>query len=88
MKNSLFIDFDSEREDKIKISKSEEMFKKFEDTGSSKQMVIDDLTTVCNALGTLIQVAHENNIADKAESAKLCIEYLTETFINKLSNNE
>ena len=83
MKNSLFIDFDSEREDKIKISKSEEMLKDMEVNNSTKQMVLDDLTTVCNALGTLIQVAHENNIADRGNSAKVCIDYLTDTFINK-----
>ena len=83
MKNSLFIDFDSEREDKIKISKSEEVLKNMEVDSATKQMVIDDLTTVCNALGTLIQVAHENNIADRFNSAKVCIDYLTETFINK-----
>lgn len=86
MKNSLFIDFDSEREDKIKISKSEEMLKDMEVNDSTKQMVLDDLTTVCNALGTLIQVAHENNIADRINSAKVCVDYLTETFINKKEN--
>lgn len=86
MKNSLFIDFDSEREDRIKISKSEDILKKIETDGSTKQMVVDDLTTVCNALGALIQVAHDNNIANKTDSVKVCIDYLTDTFLNKDDN--
>jgi hypothetical protein len=86
MKNSLFIDFDSEREDKVRITKPEDMVKAIQDNEGEKQMVIDDLTTCINALGTLIHVAHINDIADKEASSKLCIDYLNETFINKKDN--
>lgn len=86
MKNSIFIDFDSEREDKVRITKPEEMVKSIQDSNSERQMVVDDLTTCVNALGTLIHIAHVNDIADKEASANLCIEYLTETFINNKGN--
>lgn len=82
MKNSIFIDFDSEREDKVRITKPEEMVKTIQDNNSEKQMVLDDLTTCINALGTLIHIAHVNDIADKEASANLCIDYLTQTFVN------
>ena len=86
MKNSIFIDFDSERDDKVRITKPEEMVKSIQDSNSERQMVVDDLTTCVNALGTLIHIAHVNDIADKEASANLCIEYLTETFINNKGN--
>lgn len=86
MKNSIFIDFDSEREDKVKITKPEEMVKNIQDNNNERQMVVDDLTTCINALGTLIHIAHINDIADKAASAKLCIDYLNETFVNVKDN--
>ena len=86
MKNSIFIDFDSEREDKIRITKPEDMVKAIQDGNGEKQMVIDDLTTCINALGTLIHIAHTNDIADKTASANLCIDYLNETFVNVKDN--
>ena len=88
MKNSLFIDFDSEREDRIKITKPEEMVKEIQNSDSERQMVIDDMTTCVNALGTLIQIAHDNDIADRIASAQLCVDYLNETFINNKKDNE
>lgn len=83
MKNVLFIDFDSDRKDSVRISKSDDAIKKLEDEKESRQMIVDDLTTVCNALGALIHVAHENGIADKKDSVKVCVDYLMDTFINK-----
>lgn len=86
MKNSIFIDFDSEREDKVRITKPEDMVKSIQENNNEKQMVLDDLTTCINALGTLIHIAHVNDIADKTASANLCIDYLTQTFVNNNDN--
>lgn len=88
MKNSIFIDFDSERKDKVKITKPEEMVKEIQDANNERQMVVDDMTTCVNALGTLIQIAHDNNIVDKVASAQLCVDYLNETFILIKTDNE
>ena len=88
MKNSLFIDFDSEREDRVKITKPEEMVKLIQNSENERQMVIDDMTSCVNALGTLIQIAHDNNIADRKASAQLCVDYLNETFINTVISND
>jgi len=83
MKNSLYIDFDSEREDKIKITKPQKMVEDIMSNGKERQMIVDDLTTCMNALGTLIQAANDNNIVEATKSAQICVEYLTENFINQ-----
>ena len=83
MKNSLFIDFDSEREDKVKITKPKAVVEEIMKNNLEKQMIVDDLTTCMNALGTLIQAANDNNIVESNKSAQICVEYLTENFMKQ-----
>jgi hypothetical protein len=83
MKNTLMIDLDSERKDPIRITKPEEVLEEIKDEDKAKKMVLDDLTTVCNALGALIQVAEDSGYFSGEQSAKMCIEYLEDNFINK-----
>lgn len=83
MKNSLYIDFDSDRNDKVKITKPKTIVDDIMKNGQERQMVVDDITTCMNALGTLIQAANDNNILEGNKSAQICIEYLTENFIKE-----
>jgi hypothetical protein len=83
MKNSLYIDFDSEREDKVKITKPKTVVEEIMKNKQERQMIVDDLTTCMNALGTLIQAANDNNIVESNKSAQICVEYLTENFIKQ-----
>jgi len=83
MKNSLFIDFDSERDDKVKITKPKNVVEEIMKNNQERQMIVDDLTTCMNALGTLIQAANDNNIVEANKSAQICVEYLTENFIKQ-----
>lgn len=84
MKNSLLIDLDTDRaEEPIKITKPENLVANIEDSEAARKMVLDDMTTVCNALGTLIKVANDSNYFDAKKSAQMCIDYLTENFLTE-----
>ncbi len=83
MKNSLLIDLDTEREDPIRITKTEDTVNKVNDEESAKKMVLEDMTTLCNALGTLIQLANDSGYIDSNVSAKMCVNYLNDNFLEK-----
>jgi hypothetical protein len=83
MKNSLLIDLDTEREDPIRITKTEDTVNKVNDEESAKKMVLEDMTTLCNALGTLIQLANDSGYVDSKVSAKMCVNYLNDNFLEK-----
>ncbi len=83
MKNSLLIDLDTEREDPIRITKTEDTVSKVNDEESAKKMVLEDMTTLCNALGTLIQLANDSGYFDSELSAKMCVNYLNDNFLEK-----
>jgi hypothetical protein len=76
------IDLDTEREDPIRITKPENLVETITDDDTAKKMVLDDMTTVCNALGTLIQLANDSGYFDGDKAANMCIDYLNENFIN------
>lgn len=80
MKNKLMIDMDTDREDVIRISKPEDVVETVDDPSKAKQMVLEDLTTVCNALGTLIHLSDSNNYMDATTATKMCIQFLQENF--------
>ena len=81
------IDMDSEREDPIRITKPENIVETITDENSAKEMVLNDLTTVCNALGTLIKVGEDSNYFSGEKSAQMCIDYLTDNFL-EVNNDE
>ena len=45
-------------------------------------MVMDDMVTICNGLGTLIKLGEDNNYFSSEETAKMCVKYLLDNFIN------
>lgn len=87
MKNILLIDLDTERENPIEITKPEDMVSEISDEESAKKMILDDMTTVCNAMGTLIQLGDDNGYFSSEKSAKMCIKYLEENFLNNENTN-
>ena len=80
MKNTLIIDMDTDREDVIRLSKPESIAEEVDNSETARLMVLDDLTTVCNALGTLIHLAHTNGYMDSKTASKMCVDFLTENF--------
>ena len=83
MKNSLLVDLDTDREDPIRITKTEDVVNKINDEESAKKMVLEDMTTLCNALGTLIQLSSDSGYFDSELSANMCINYLSDNFLPK-----
>lgn len=86
MKNKLIIDVDTEREGSpVMISKPDDF--NIEEISSSiegiKKMIMDDMVTICNGLGTLIKLGEDNNYFSSEETAKMCVKYLEDNFINK-----
>jgi len=77
------IDMDSDREDPIRISKPEDLVETIKDEQTAKKMVLDDMTTICNALGTLIQLAEDSKYFEAKKSARMCIDYLHDNFIGE-----
>lgn len=86
MKNSLLIDMDTDRDEVIKLSKSQDLAESIQDEESARQMVLNDLTTVCNALGTLIQLAHDKNYMSADKSSNMCINFLRDNFSNTVDS--
>tara|TARA_R110000772_G_scaffold143993_1_gene253528 strand:+ start:89 stop:340 length:252 start_codon:yes stop_codon:yes gene_type:complete len=83
MKNIILIDLDSDRDEVIKITKPENMVESISDEVGAKKMILEDITTVCQALGTLIKVGEDSKYFDGKKSAQLCIDFLNENFIKK-----
>lgn len=83
MKNSILIDLDTEREDSIRLTKPEDLAEKIKNENDAKSMVMEDLTTVCNALGTLIKMGDDSNFFDSKVVAEMCVNYLKENFLQK-----
>lgn len=83
MKNIIMVDLDTDREQQVKITKPEGMVENLNDTKSAKDMVIADISTLCNGLGTLIQVGGENGYFKAEDLASLCVKYLNDNFLNE-----
>lgn len=82
------VDLDSDREQQVKISKPENMVENIGDAKSAKEMIIADITTLCNGLGTLIQLGDDNNHFRGEDFANLCIKYLSDNFLDIESDEE
>ncbi len=83
MKNIIMVDLDTEREQKIKITKPDNIVKEISDEKTAKEMVVKDISTLCNGIGALIQVGEDNGYFEAEKLSNLCIKYLTDNFIKK-----
>tara|TARA_R110001632_G_scaffold211149_2_gene336529 strand:- start:100 stop:393 length:294 start_codon:yes stop_codon:yes gene_type:complete len=83
MKNKVLIDMDTDRKDVIRLSKPEDELKDIlEDKDTAKKMLFDDLTTICNGLGSLIKYGEDNKHFESGKVAELCVKFLEDNFIN------
>jgi hypothetical protein len=88
MKNKLIIDVDTESPDRtnnpVIISKPSDF--NIEEVSSTKDgikgMIMDDMVSICNGLGTLIKLGEDNDYFSSDETAKMCVKYLEDNFIN------
>jgi hypothetical protein len=87
MKNSIFIDVDSDRDQPIIIGKPDEI-KAPENAEEAAVMIISDISCVCEALCTLIHMADQNNYGKKAELVAASIKYLNDLLIDTPTDNE
>jgi hypothetical protein len=81
MKNTIYIDVDSEREQQIIIGKGPENEPPANKEEAAK-MIVNDISCVCEALCTLIHVADQNLYAKKSELITESIKQLTKMLID------
>jgi hypothetical protein len=82
MKNTIYIDVDTEREQHILIGKGPEN-EPPANKGEAAKMIVNDIACVCEALCTLIQVADQNDYAKKDELITESIKQLTKMLVQE-----
>ncbi len=82
MKNTLFIDLDTEREQKILIGKPDDFTPPTTPQDAAK-MINTDIACICEALCSLIHIADQNGYAKKEEMVTTSVKYLNDLLINK-----
>ena len=87
MKNIILINVDTERDQQIIIGKPEEI-QKPQNREEAGIMITEDLTCVCEALCTLINMAADNGYADKKDLIDISIKRLTELAVNLTKEEE
>ncbi len=75
MKNIIFVDIDTEREQQVQIGKPAEIAPPA-NPEEAKAMINTDITCLCEALCTLIHMADQNAYGKKEELVKTSIGYL------------
>ena len=75
MKNSILIDIDTERDQPILIGKGQEN-EPPTTRDEAKEMILTDISCLCEALITLIHVADQNEYAHKEDMVNKAIEQL------------
>jgi len=86
MKNTIYIDVDTEREQQILIGKGPENEPPANKEEAAK-MIVNDIACVCEALCTLIHVAEQNDYAKKDELITESIKQLTKMLIEEPKKN-
>ncbi len=86
MKNAIYIDIDTERDQPVLIGKPPEI-KQPETPDEASKLVITDISCVCEALCTLIHMADQNGYAAKKDLVEASIKHLNELlqFPSKIS---
>lgn len=88
MKNIIMVDLDTDREQQVKISKPDNMVSDLSDKNTAKEMVLADITTLCNAIGTLMQVGESEGYFEAKDLAGLTVKYFNDNFITNISDEE
>ena len=74
MKNKLTIIVDSDKEESIQIGKDTTEAPKTDD--GKRQMILTDIACCCEAICTMILIAHNLGLKDKDQELHTCIEHL------------
>ena len=77
MKNTLFIDLDTDREQKVLIGKPEGFPQPTTPVEAAK-MINTDIACICEALCSLIHIADQNGYSKKEEMVSTSIKYLND----------
>ena len=79
MKNIITIDYDSERENSIKIAKPEDQKVADDNKEAYNDMIMDDMSTLSKGLATLIKAAEEEGIMDRGKALENCVDIIKNT---------
>ena len=77
MKNTIYIDIDTERDEPILIGKPEGV-KPPETQEEAHNMIVNDIASVCEALCRLIDMAEQNGYTEKGKLVEASIKVLSE----------
>ncbi len=80
MKNALYIDIDTEREQIVLIGKPPEITPPQTPEEAAKMITLD-VSCVCEALCTLIHMADQNGYATKEDLVKASMKYLNDLLV-------
>lgn len=80
MKNLIYIDLDTDRKQVVLIGKTPETPKPT-NYAESSEMIMLDISCVCEALLTLIKIADTNGYSNKEETIKTSINYLNKLLL-------
>lgn len=75
MKNSIYLEIDSDSTPSLSFSKPE-TFEEPKTPEEARSMIINDISLVCEALCTLISIADHNGYAGKEDLVKTSNKYL------------
>jgi hypothetical protein len=82
MKNVVVFDKDTERDEKIIITKPDGT-EQPSNEAEAKAMIIEDISTATEGLMTLVRIANDSGYMDADKSANLIIKYFTEGFLGE-----
>lgn len=78
-KNTIIVDVDSSRENRVSIGKPKE-FEVPKTQEEWAKSIVDDMATLCEGLCTLIHVAEQNGLKASPDSLRDCIKHLQDGF--------
>lgn len=85
MKNSIYIDIDSERDQIVLIGKPPEITQPTTPEEAAKMITLD-ISCVCEALCTLIHMADQNGYGSKEDLVMASKKYLDDLLVEKPKN--
>jgi hypothetical protein len=82
MKNIVIFDKDSERDEKLIITKPEGTEQPTSEE-EAKAMIIEDISTATEGLMTLVKIANDSGYMDEEKSAQMIVDYFKNAFLTK-----
>lgn len=82
MKNVVIFDKDTERDEKLIITKPEGTEQPTSEE-EAKAMIIEDISTATEGLMTLVKIANDSGYMDEDKSAQMIVDYFKNAFLTK-----